>query len=79
MVDRNLATKIGVNLLYGFQQIGFLLETDDKRTDGRTDARIVTVALQSSRTKQANNDVSGILSLFYSYMSACHAWMSYIT
>ncbi len=51
MVKRYLFTKFGSNMLHGFWENGFYGRTmDDERT---TDARVTTVALLCSSTKQS--------------------------
>ncbi len=48
MVNKYLSTKFGINLLDRFRENGFY-----GRTDGRMDARVTTVALLCSSTKQS--------------------------
>ncbi len=50
MVDRYLSVKFGVNPLDGFRENDVYGRTTD---DGRTDARVTTVALLCSSTKQS--------------------------
>ncbi len=50
MVDRYLSVKFGVNPLDGFRETDVYGRTDDGRT---TDARVTTVALLCSSTKQS--------------------------
>ncbi len=54
MVDRYLSVKFGVNLLDGFRENDVYGRTTTS-TDGRwtTDARVTTVALLCSSTKQS--------------------------
>ncbi len=51
MVDRYLSVKFGVNPLDGFRDNNVYGRTDDGRTT--TDARVMTVALLCSSTKQS--------------------------
>ncbi len=50
MVDRYLSVKFGVNALDGFRENDVYGRTDGRRT---TDARVTTVALLCSSTKQS--------------------------
>ncbi len=54
-MDRYLSVKFGVNPLDGFRENDVYGRTDGRTDDGRrtTDARVTTVALLCSSTKQS--------------------------